>query len=115
MLRVIITANNAGFNYFNLLGDTIAPNAFLKNGVSNFGWIAQLGAALEDVLHTNGYVFSGGDGSDVITDFSDGEDQIVFRDLEIFQDLNIMQQGSDVLINWGIADHSILLLSINTQ
>ena len=51
------------------------------------------------------FVFAAGDGSDTITDFTDGEDMIdlsAFSSISGFPDLTITQDGDDTVIDLGV-------------
>jgi serralysin len=60
------------------------------------------------------FVFAAGAGADVIEDFTDGADRVVFSGAPgvTFASLTITQQGADTLIAWG-GGQSITLININ--
>ena len=50
-------------------------------------------------------------GHDRIMDFSDGEDQMIFHELNGYGDLTIQQKGTNTLISWG-TDSDVLLKNV---
>ena len=62
---------------------------------------------------TDSFVFSAGDGDDIITDFEDGSEQIEFTGISMM-DVTILGAGSDTLIEYSASD-SILLQGIDSS
>ncbi len=63
---------------------------------------------------TDRFVFDTTDpGRDTITDFSDGEDILVMQG-STFDDLSILQSGSNTVIDWGLGSSYILLENTDT-
>ncbi len=77
------------------------------------------GGAGDDKFHggagADTFVYVTGDGHDRIVDFADGEDRIDLSGagLTSFEDLNVMQKGTDTVITFAEGDGSITLANVN--